>query len=461
MTHFGEADLPMLSGRLDDDAAVLACFTGEEEKNVAELPVKPERDARQQKVAETVFASTRVLRDRFMALHADDVYDAVTDRRTARPRLAELAFAAAERFPGLVPTRAQLDAERKFIQAHKDGREIDQGVFFRGLLRSPVAGHHLMETMLLASPRALRLLDDFRRTGDLDLGAVRIRRLDGAAHLTIDNGHCLNAEDDGLVADLETAVDLALLDDEVRVGAVRGAAMNHPRYLGRRVFSAGINLKDLQGGHISFVDFLLRRELGFISKIFRGLRHDTAGGGLCEQAVHKPWVAAVDSFAIGGGMQLLLVFDRVIAADDAYFSLPAAQEGIVPGAGNLRLTRLTGARLARQVVLSGRKIAADSPEGRLICDEAVPTEAVDGAVDAAVRELDAPAVVANRAMLHLAEEPPDLFRAYMAEFAMAQATRLYSADVLDKVGTARTRAQDAERSPAAERREGLDAGTRP
>lgn len=74
---------------------------------------------------------------------------------------------------------------------------------------------------------------------------------------------------------------------------------------------------------------------------------------------------------------------------------------------------------------------------------------VDAAVEAAAARLASPAVVANRHMVNLAEEPLDRFRAYAAEFAIEQALRLYSPDVLDKVGrfsagtsrTERTRAE--------------------
>ena len=52
----------------------------------------------------------------------------------------------------------------------------------------------------------------------------------------------------------------ALLDPAVRVGVLRGGEMSHPRYRGKRVFSAGINLKSLHAGEISLVDFLLRRD---------------------------------------------------------------------------------------------------------------------------------------------------------------------------------------------------------
>jgi thioesterase DpgC len=235
---------------------------------------------------------------------------------------------------------------------------------------------------------------------------------------------------------METAVDLALLDDGVRVCVLRGDVMSHPRYVGRRVFSAGINLKALHAGQISFIDFLLRRELGYINKMARGLLDNEAvevcDRGRFKKTKEKPWIAAVDSFAIGGGAQILLVMDRVIAADDSYFSLPAAQEGIVPGFSALRLTRFMGNRKSRQVILGGRKIWAHESDAKLLFDEVVRSAELDAAVERNVQELSSPAVVANRHMLNLAEEPLDMFLQYAAEFALIQAERLYSQDVLNK-----------------------------
>ncbi|MEU7618278.1 (3,5-dihydroxyphenyl)acetyl-CoA 1,2-dioxygenase DpgC [Micromonospora rifamycinica] len=428
-----EAAAPVLSGVLDDDARELAGYVAAGEETLAGLPPKAERDGPQRQAADRIFTACRAARRAFLARHVDAVYDLLTDGRTRYPRLPELVQAAAERFPGLVPSAAQMDAERRHVQAEKEGREIDQGIFCAALLRSATAGRHLIDAMLMPTPRALGLLADFRRTGVAELDTVLVERRGHAAEVTFRNAHCLNAEDAGLIADLETAVDLALLDDQVRVGVLRGGEVDHPRYQGRRVFSAGINLKDLRNGAIPLLEFLLGRELGYINKMCRGLLVDVAAGPWSDRTVAKPWIGAVDSFAIGGGMQLLLVLDRVIAGPDAYFSLPAAEEGIVPGLGNLRLTRLTGARLARQVVLGGRSISAASAEGRLICDEVVEPPDMRDAIDRAVRELGAPAVAANRRMLVLAEEPLDVFREYLAEFAYAQVCRAYSDDVLAKV----------------------------
>lgn len=417
------AAAPELCGQWSETAEFLAHLQAGEEI-LAALPPKPGRDPEQQRVAETVIAAARASRERYLSFHSDHVYATLTNGDTGHRSLSDLAFAAAERFPGLVPTRAQLDAECAHPQADKDGREIDQGVFFRGVLRSPNAGTRLVDAARGATRTARDLLPRFQRDGRVDLASVLVERRGATAHLTVHNEHCLNAEDNVLIDDMETAVDLVLLDDQVRVGVLRGGVMTHPRYAGKRVFSAGINLKHLRDGQISYTDFLLRRELGYINKLVHGI----------DGGPQKPWIAAVDSFAIGGGMQLLLAFDHVIAADDAWFSLPAAQEGIVPGAANFRLSRITGPRLARQIILFGRKLHATEPEARTICDDVVPGEAVGTAVDAAAKALDSPAVVANRRMLNLAEEPLDRFREYLAEFAHTQALRMYSQDVLEKVG---------------------------
>ena len=80
--------------------------------------------------------------------------------------------------------------------------------------------------------------------------------------------------------------------------------------------------------------------------------------------------------------------DYVVAGSDAYMTLPARKEGIIPGAANLRLPRFVGPRIARQAILMGRRIDCDSPEGRMICDEVVPPGEVDADDRSSGRGLD-------------------------------------------------------------------------
>jgi thioesterase DpgC len=413
----------------DDGPAAVTARTA---ARLARLPAPADRTPAQRAEAAAAQDAARAARTAFLAAHAEAVHDALTGGGREPLRLDALLAAAAADFPGLVPDAARIAAERALPQAAKEGDEIDQGIFLRAILRSPVAGGRLIDAMLRPTPRALALLPGFTATGTAELEAVRLERRDGVGHLTMCRGESLNAEDETQVEDMETAVDLALLDPGIRVGVIRGGVMSHPRHRGRRVFSAGINLKRLHAGGISLAGFLLRRELGYLHKLLRGLSGGDPGGW--RPTTGKPWIGVVDGFAIGGGMQLLLVLDQVIAASDSYLSLPAAQEGIVPGLGNLRLTRHTGPRIARQIILQGRRIRAAEPDARLLVDEVAEPDAMDDAVERAAALLRGPAVEANRRMINLADEPLDAFREYVAEFALQQALRLYGADVIARTG---------------------------
>lgn len=425
----------VLNKDLTQDISTLQLITEQEAKFLAALPIKPKRNIEQQVLADKILLKSRALRNQFIAHHAHECYAILTHHFSRHLRLNELVYEAAQQFPGLVPTSEQMAHECQFIQAHKEGLEIDQGIFFRGLLRVPTVAQHLSNAMLLPTTRALSLLTAFQQEKSIDLGTVLIEKVGKTAYLTLNHLHCLNAEDNRFVEDMETAVDLTLLDEQITVGVLRGGVMTHPRYKGQRVFCAGINLSALYAGKISLVEFLLTREFGFINKIAYGLIKDLQCPDWQVDSIQKPWIAAVDGFAIGGGMQFLLVFDKIIAQKDAYFILPAAKEGIIPGAANFRLPQILGDRLARQLILFGRKINATDQEASLLCDEVVSSLDMERAIENAIQALDNPAVIENRKMLNLTAQFSGQFSQYMAEFAYSQAMRLYSADVLSKIET--------------------------
>jgi thioesterase DpgC len=364
------------------------------------------------------------------------VYQELTDGLRRPLRVAELVYAAAERFPGLLPTRAQIDAERELLQKDKRGLEIEQGAFLARVLADPHAGAHLVHAMSQPTAAALGALDELRRTGGVDLGPMRVDR-DGAVGLvTIQNHAFLNAEDDASTAAMETAVDLVLLDDDIAVGVLRGAPATHPKYAGRRIFGAGINLTHLYHGRIALVEFMVERELGAVHKMYRGHGLGDPADGDLEERREKPFVAAVESFAIGGACQWLLVMDGVIAEEGSYFNLPARKEGIVPGCANLRLPRFVGERATRRAIFFNHPFAAGSPQGRLIADEVVPAAEMDAALARAAAELTSAgttSLVANRRQLRLGAEPLDAFRTYMSGYAREQARCLYSPALIDNL----------------------------
>jgi thioesterase DpgC len=357
------------------------------------------------------------------------IYQDLTDGLRRSLRVADLVYVAADRFPHLLPSRAAITAERQLCQKDKAGLEIDQGFFVAQVLARPRAGLHLLHSMSQPRAEALGLLGDFRHRGHVDLGPVRLERHGNTGLVVIQNHQYLNSEDDESTAALETAVDLVLLDDAIEVGVLRGGPATHQKYAGRRIFGSGINLTQLYQGKISLIEFMLERELGLVSKMYRGHALGDFHQADREERREKPWIAAVDSFAIGGACQWLLVMDRVIAEAEAYFTLPAHQDGIIPGCANLRLPRFMGERLARQAIFFGRSFPADSPEGRLLADEVVPGNDIGAAVARAAADLTGSglvSVLANRKQMRVGAEPLDVFRRYMSNYAYGQTCCLYS-----------------------------------
>ncbi|HXP30368.1 MAG TPA: enoyl-CoA hydratase/isomerase family protein [Stellaceae bacterium] len=415
---------PAVTGdyRRDADAFARAWRIGAE--LLARLPRKPARSPEAAAAAEITLQSGRQSRDRFLAAHVEPIYRALTKDYASFVRVEQLVYDAAALVPGLVPDRKLVAAEGEFAQQHKDGIEIDQGIFLARVLAHPKAGAHLCHAMLLPRPESLAQLPHFLEHGTLDLEGAGVVRRGKAAIVTMRNRRFLNAEDEATLDGLETAIDLATLDPAADIAVLRGDTVDHPKYRGRRIFSAGINLTHLYHGKIGYV-WYMKRDLGLVNKLFRGLAWPGTGPDeLAGETNEKPWVAAVDTFAIGGGCQLLLAVDYVLAAKDAYMTLPARKEGIIPGAANLRMWRFTGDRIARQAILYGRRLDCDSPEGRLICDEVVPPEEMDSALDRVVEGFTTSGVVSaagNRRALRVAQEPLDLFRRYMAVYAREQA----------------------------------------
>jgi thioesterase DpgC len=387
----------------------------------------------------TTTAEARAAREARMRAGVEAIYDELTDGRTRALRMAELVYAAAERHPDLLPSRAAIDAERELLQKDKQGLEIDQGVFLAHVLAHPRCGPHLVHAMAQPKGEAIGLLDDLRRTGSVDLGVARVDRDGEVGVITTQNHAFLNSEDDPSVAALETAVDLVLLDDAISVGVLRGAPAVHPKYEGRRIFGSGLNLTHLYYGKISLVEFMLERELGAVTKMHRG--HDLADPALepaewLEYRREKPFVGVVESFAIGGSCQILLVLDRVIAEAGSFFNLPARKEGIVPGCANLRLPRFVGERPTRQAIFFNRDFAADSPEGRMLADDVLDAGEIDAAIARAAEELVSAgptSLVANRRQLRIAAEPLDVFRRYMASYAREQAYCFYAPALIDNL----------------------------
>jgi thioesterase DpgC len=348
------------------------------------------------------------------------LYDELTQNLRRFVRVDELCRLVAQARPGLLPSAAEMAAEAPLLQRDKKGLEKRHGEFLAAVLADPVRGMHLCHAMLLPREDSHAALEQFRAKGELQLQGAHVRRHGKAAVVTMQNPRFLNAEDETTLAGLETAVDVATLDPDSEVCVLRGGVVEHPKYAGRRLFGAGINLTHLYQGKIRFLWYILR-DLGLVNKIYRGTAFPDASPE--EKSTEKPWIAAVEGFAIGGHCQILLTIDYTIAAQDAYMTLPARKEGIIPGAANLRMPRMAGDRVTRQAIMMERRLQCDSPEGRLICDEIVAPTAIDAAIEKTVSGLTSSGVVSaagNRRAIRIVQEPLDAFRRYMSVYSREQ-----------------------------------------
>jgi thioesterase DpgC len=423
------------SNTFEPDAQKAGRFFAAGQALIDRLPARPRRSAEEQAAAEALHRQLRATRIGFLRRHAVAVYDALTDRRERFVRVEQLVYQAAEVVPGLVPTRTQIAAERERLQKDKEGYEVDQGVFLSYVLSDPLAGGHLVHAMQRPRAESLDLLSEFQSKGRVDVGSTSVERRGPVGYVLHGNPRFLNAEDDSTTSMLEIATDLVLLDPAIQVGVLRGKVVDHPRYAGRRIFNAGINLTHLYHGRISLVDFFLVRELGYLSKMYRGLSGEEFWPNEVEVSDNdeKPWIAAVEAFAIGGGCQLLLAMDHVLAERSSYFNLPARKEGIIPGVSNMRLWRFVGDRSARQAILFERQFAADSEAGRLICDRVVDDGDMDAALEETISALLSSGVVSaagNRKAMRIGQEPIDLFRRYMAMYCREEAYCHYSSQLI-------------------------------
>ncbi len=406
------------------DCASFGAFWNELNIMLGALPPKKARSAAQQALAKDVLAAGRESREAFLRQHLKPVYERVTKNGSRFLRLDALMRETALAFPGLVPSDDVLARENGLLQSEKEGHEVDQGIYLCHVLADAACGRHLCHAMLLPHPDTAQYLETFRRSGKLDLGTVLVERRGTAGYVFLNNHRYLNAEDEGTCDKQEIAVDLCLMDDQVQAGVLRGEKFSSGKYQGRRVYSAGINLTHLYNGKISYL-WYMKRELGWMNKVFRGLATpERSPDEVLGQTMEKPWISAIEAFAIGGGCQYTLVTDINLAEKSAYLTLPAKKEGIVPGAANLRMPRFTGDRIARQAVMMERRIDCDSDAGRMICDRIVEDGEMDAAIDDVVEGMNRSGVVSagsNRRAFRVAHEPLDLFRNYMATYAREQA----------------------------------------
>ncbi|WP_369057994.1 enoyl-CoA hydratase [Caulobacter sp. 73W] len=210
-----------------------------------------------------------------------------------------------------------------------------------------------------------------------------VETADGVTLIRLNRPEALNALNTALLADLGRALAAAEVDEAVGCVVLTGSA---------KAFAAGADIKEMAGQ--SYADM-------FKADFF------TAGANAIER-FRKPIIAAVSGYALGGGCELAMMCDFIIAADSAKFGQPEINLGVAPGIGGTqRLTRLVGKSKAMDMILTGRTMDAEEAERAGLVSRVVPADGLIDEVMGVARKIAAQsplAVMMNKELVEAALE---------------------------------------------------------
>jgi enoyl-CoA hydratase/carnithine racemase len=210
--------------------------------------------------------------------------------------------------------------------------------------------------------------------GQEEAGPVALGHDGGITTVTLNRPKAMNAISTELAAALAGTIEPLATDGRTRVVILTGA--------GEKAFCAGADLRERAG--MDDDGWMVQREV---------LRRGFASVRRCP----LPTVAAVFGFALGGGSELALACDLIVAADDAVLGLPEVRLGLIPGGGGTQLlVRRVGRATARELILTGRRVEAAEalrlglvdrvvPRGELATSAGALAAEIAGASPAAVR----------------------------------------------------------------------------
>lgn len=214
---------------------------------------------------------------------------------------------------------------------------------------------------------------------------ITVEQHDAVTLITLNRPKALNALNSQVLDDLIDAFGHYEADDSQRCAVLTGS--------GDKAFAAGADIKEMSDKPAA--DFYLD---DFFAKWTSHL----------VKAVRKPWIAAVNGFALGGGCELAMMADFILASDNAKFGQPEIKLGVAPGmGGSQRLTRAVGKAKAMEMCLTGRMMGAEEAERANLVARVVPhDELLDEAMKSAalIAAMPPMAAVANKEMVNAAFE---------------------------------------------------------
>lgn len=213
---------------------------------------------------------------------------------------------------------------------------------------------------------------------------IRVETRDGVGQITLDRPTALNALNSTLLGELAGAVEQ--FDGDAKVGCILITGSD-------RAFAAGADIKEMRD--LTGVEAYVGDLYAAIDRI---------------AAARKPLVAAVSGYALGGGCELVMACDIVLAAPSAKFGQPEITLGIMPGLGGTqRLPRLVGKAKAMDMILTGRVVEAEEAERIGLVSRLVPaSDLLEEAMRVAQRiaGLSLPGVMMAKEAVNRAFETP-------------------------------------------------------
>ena len=211
---------------------------------------------------------------------------------------------------------------------------------------------------------------------------IKVEKKEAVGLITLDRPDVLNALSDALMGELAQALDDFEADGGIGCMVLTGS---------EKAFAAGADIKEMQSKNYMDVymdDFLVTWE-----RVTR-----------CR----KPVIAAVSGFALGGGCELAMMCDFIIAADTAKFGQPEINLGVMPGTGgSQRLTRFVGKSKAMEMCLTGRMMDAGEAESAGLVSRVVPADKLlDDAMETAAKiaGMSRPSVMMTKESINSAYE---------------------------------------------------------
>jgi enoyl-CoA hydratase len=212
-----------------------------------------------------------------------------------------------------------------------------------------------------------------------------VETADGVMLIKLNRPEALNALNSQVLSELTQTLDQAEADEAVRCLVITGS---------ERAFAAGADIKEMS------------------SKSYAEMFNQNFFGAAADRmaAFRKPIIAAVAGYALGGGCELAMLCDFIIAAETAKFGQPEITLGVAPGIGGTqRLTRFVGKSKAMEMILTGRMMDAAEAERSGLVSRVVPADKLIEEAMAAAKKIAALsplAVMMNKEMVEAAYETP-------------------------------------------------------